>query len=43
MWISSGELTAREHVVDGGSDAFGDSLDLLFAGANTGKLVLKVD
>ena len=41
-WIKSGELTAREHVVDGGIDAFGDSLNLLFAGANTGKLVLKV-
>ena len=41
-WIKSGQLTAREHIVDGGIDAFGDSLNLLFAGANTGKLVLRV-
>lgn len=38
--LADGSLQAREHVVAGGIDAFGDSLLMLFSGANTGKLVL---
>lgn len=38
--LRDGDLVAREQVVDGGVAAFGESLNLLFAGANTGKLVL---
>ena len=38
--IADGSLIAREHVVSGGIDAFGDTLLMLFSGANTGKLVL---
>ena len=40
--IADGSLIAREHVVPGGVDAFGDALLMLFSGANTGKLVLEV-
>lgn len=40
--LASGSLVAREHVVEGGIDAFGDTLLMLFSGANTGKLVLAV-
>lgn len=38
--MADGTLVAREHVVAGGIDAFGDTLLMLFSGANTGKLVL---
>ncbi|MGZ4587734.1 MAG: NADP-dependent oxidoreductase [Mycobacteriaceae bacterium] len=41
-WIRRGELVAREQVETGGVEAFGRTLNLLFDGANTGKLVLKV-
>jgi NADPH-dependent curcumin reductase len=41
-WLSSGELKAREDVVEGGVDAFPDTLLKLFSGENVGKLVLKV-
>jgi NADPH-dependent curcumin reductase len=41
-WIADGKVIAREEVVDGGLDAFGDTLLKLFAGENTGKLVLRV-
>jgi hypothetical protein len=39
-WAADGRLIAREHVVEGGIDAFPDTLLKLFAGENTGKLVL---
>jgi NADPH-dependent curcumin reductase CurA len=41
-WYGDGKLVAREEVVDGGIQAFGDTLNLLFKGENTGKLVLRV-
>ncbi|WP_229053102.1 NADP-dependent oxidoreductase [Aeromicrobium sp. Leaf350] len=41
-WIADGTLVARETVVDGGVDAFGQTLLALYQGANTGKLVLQV-
>lgn len=40
-WISAGQLTAREHIVDG-LEAFPESLLMLYRGENTGKLILKV-
>ncbi|MET0468064.1 MAG: NADP-dependent oxidoreductase [Aeromicrobium sp.] len=40
--ISSGKLVARETVVEGGVEKFGDTLLGLFEGRNTGKLVLKI-
>jgi NADPH-dependent curcumin reductase CurA len=39
-WLQDGRLVAREHVVEGGIDVFPDTLLKLFAGENTGKLVL---
>lgn len=42
QWMVDGVLVAREHVVEGGIDTFGDALSLLFSGGNTGKLVLKL-
>jgi len=41
-WLNDGRLISREHVVEGGVSAFPDSLLMLFAGENTGKLVLRV-
>ena len=41
-WISRGDLITSEQVEPGGIAAFGDTLNLLFDGANTGKLVLEV-
>jgi NADPH-dependent curcumin reductase CurA len=41
-WLAEGRLVAREHVVDGGVARFGEALTMLFSGANTGKLVLRV-
>lgn len=40
--IGSGKLVARETVVEGGVEDFGQTLLGLFEGRNTGKLVLKV-
>src|SRR5690625_426019 len=40
-WIANGEIIAHEHVVAGGISAFGETLNMLFAGRNFGKLVLK--
>ena len=40
--ITSGQLVARESVVEGGVEDFGDTLLGLFEGRNTGKLVLKI-
>ncbi|MCF6524405.1 NADP-dependent oxidoreductase [Streptomyces sp. JJ36] len=41
-WLASGELRAREHLVDGGVRAFPETLLGLFRGDNLGKLVLRV-
>jgi NADPH-dependent curcumin reductase CurA len=40
-WIASGKLKTREDVVEG-LDNFPKAFDMLFTGANNGKLVLKV-
>lgn len=40
-WISTGQLRAREHIVDG-LETFPDSLLMLYRGENLGKLILKV-
>ncbi|HYB23902.1 MAG TPA: NADP-dependent oxidoreductase, partial [Solirubrobacteraceae bacterium] len=41
-WLRDGSLIAREEVVEGGVRAFPQMLLRLFAGENTGKLVLHV-
>ncbi len=41
-WMREGRLISREDVVEGGVGAFPDTLLKLFAGENTGKLVLKL-
>jgi NADPH-dependent curcumin reductase len=41
-WMKDGSLISREDVVEGGVRAFPDALLSLFAGENTGKLVLRV-
>jgi len=41
-WLRDGRLISREQIVDGGVSAFPDALLQLFAGENTGKLVLAV-
>ena len=41
-WLAEGRLQTREQVVEGGIEAFPDALLMLFAGENTGKLVLRV-
>jgi NADPH-dependent curcumin reductase CurA len=40
-WLAEGRLQSRETVVEGGVRAFPEALLKLFAGENTGKLVLK--
>ena len=40
-WIQAGKLKTREDVVEG-LDNFPKAFDMLFTGANNGKLVLKV-
>ena len=40
--LADGSLVAREQVVEGTVDDFGQTLLMLFSGANTGKLVLAV-
>ncbi|MEV0291981.1 NADP-dependent oxidoreductase [Nocardia sp. NPDC050710] len=40
QWLAEGKLKSREHVVDGGVARFGETLNMLFTGGNTGKLVL---
>jgi NADPH-dependent curcumin reductase CurA len=42
-WMRDGELISREDIVEGGVRAFPDALLGLFAGENTGKLVLRLD
>ena len=41
-WMREGKIVSREHEVEGGVEAFHDALLKLFAGENTGKLVLRV-
>jgi NADPH-dependent curcumin reductase CurA len=41
-WITEGRLISREEVVDGSVDDFPETLLRLFAGENTGKLVLRL-
>jgi NADPH-dependent curcumin reductase len=41
-WLRDGRLIAREHIVDGGLNAFHETLLKLFAGENIGKLALRV-
>jgi hypothetical protein len=41
-WMQEGRIISREDIVGGGVSAFGDTLLRLFAGENTGKLVLEV-
>lgn len=41
-WLREGKLISREHVVEGGVQAFPETLLKLFAGENIGKLVLAV-
>ena len=41
-WMSEGRLISREDIAEGGLSAFPDTLLKLFAGENTGKLVLQV-
>ncbi|MFI9404306.1 NADP-dependent oxidoreductase [Nocardia sp. NPDC052316] len=42
QWLAEGRIKSREHVVEGGVARFGETLNMLFTGANTGKLVLAV-
>jgi NADPH-dependent curcumin reductase CurA len=41
-WLADGSLIAREEVISGGVEAFGETLLRLFRGENTGKLVLRM-
>ena len=41
-WISTGEVSSREHVLDGMAKAPG-ALQMLYRGENNGKLLIKVD
>jgi hypothetical protein len=41
-WMGEGRIVSREHIVDGGVEDFPQTLLKLFAGENTGKLVLRV-
>ncbi len=42
QWHADGKLKIREDVREGGIDAFPDVVNMLYAGKNSGKLVLKV-
>jgi hypothetical protein len=41
-WLADGRLVSREDIVEGGVDAFPETLLKLFSGENLGKLVLRV-
>jgi NADPH-dependent curcumin reductase len=43
VWIKAGKLSANYQIEEGGIAGFPAVLDALFAGKNTGKLVLKID
>jgi NADPH-dependent curcumin reductase CurA len=40
VWLRAGKLKSREHIVEGGIGKFPEALLDMFAGGNTGKLVL---
>ncbi|MGW4718675.1 NADP-dependent oxidoreductase [Nocardia sp. NPDC004260] len=40
QWLAEGKIESREHVIEGGVARFGETLNMLFSGANYGKLVL---
>jgi NADPH-dependent curcumin reductase len=42
-WFRDGQITSREHIVHGGVSDFPDALLMLFAGENTGKLIVAID
>ncbi|MET8776630.1 NADP-dependent oxidoreductase [Nocardia sp. NPDC004654] len=42
QWLAEGKLKSHEHVVEGGVARFGETLNMLFTGANNGKLVLAI-
>ncbi|HEV7585262.1 MAG TPA: NADP-dependent oxidoreductase [Solirubrobacteraceae bacterium] len=42
VWLSEGRLISREYILEGGVERFPDALLGIFAGENTGKLVLHV-
>jgi NADPH-dependent curcumin reductase CurA len=42
-WLRDGQLVSREHIVQGSVSDFPDVLLMLFAGENTGKLILAID
>ncbi len=42
-WLRAGQLVSREHVVHGSVSDFPAALLMLFAGENTGKLILALD
>jgi NADPH-dependent curcumin reductase len=42
-WLRDGQLVAREHIVRGSVSDFPAALLMLFAGENTGKLILALD
>jgi hypothetical protein len=41
-WRADGRLTCREDIVEGGIDAFPETLLRLFSGDNFGKLMIKI-
>jgi NADPH-dependent curcumin reductase CurA len=43
QWLRDGQLVSREHIVHGSISDFPDVLLMLFAGHNTGKLILALD
>jgi NADPH-dependent curcumin reductase CurA len=43
QWLRDGQLVSREHIVHGSISDFPDVLMMLFAGGNTGKLILAID
>jgi NADPH-dependent curcumin reductase len=43
QWLRDGQLVSREHIVHGSVSDFRDVLMMLFAGENTGKLILAID
>ena len=42
IWVRSGQISTREHILDGMDHAPG-ALEMLYRGENTGKLLIKVD
>ena len=42
IWVRSGQISSREHILDGMDHAPG-ALEMLYRGENTGKLLIKVD